>query len=426
MSSAAPATWPLVSGAGVPVRPPEWPRDLLDVAGLASGGWRPRPFRQFIVKIHSRCNLACSYCYVYASDGAGWREQPRVMSRDTARRVADRIAEHAGAHDLPTVDVVLHGGEPLLAGAAFISWFAGTLRAAVRPGTRLRLSAQTNGLLLTPAMLDALAEHDIRVGVSLDGPREVNDRRRPRADGRGSHADAARGLRLLGSPRYRRLFAGVLAVVDLSADPLDVYAELLKYDPPAIDVLLPHGTWSTPPPGRPTDDPATTPYADWLVRLFDRWYDSPRQETDIRLFSTLISLLLGGRGAVESVGLAPATLLVIETDGSLEQVDTLRAAYDGAADTGLDVFRHPFDEALRQPGVAARQLGMAALAPACQACPVGRVCGGGYYPHRYRAGAGYRNPSVYCPDLLALITHIERRVRVDLVDTLSRLRHATG
>lgn len=54
----------------------------------------------------------------------------------------------------------------------------------------------------------------------------------------------------------------------------------------------------------------------------------------------------------------------------------------------------------------ARQAGLAALSRECLACPVRDICGGGYYPHRYRAGDGFRNPSVYCPDLLSLVTAI--------------------
>jgi uncharacterized protein len=43
-----------------------------------------------------------------------------------------------------------------------------------------------------------------------------------------------------------------------------------------------------------------------------------------------------------------------------------------------------------------------------------RVCGGGLYPHRYRSGAGFRHPSVYCADLMKLITHVSDRVRGDV------------
>jgi uncharacterized protein len=42
------------------------------------------------------------------------------------------------------------------------------------------------------------------------------------------------------------------------------------------------------------------------------------------------------------------------------------------------------------------------------------VCGGGLYAHRYRAGVGFRDRSVYCADLLRLIDHIKARLAADL------------
>jgi len=176
----------------------------------------------------------------------------------------------------------------------------------------------------------------------------------------------------------------------------------------------------TRPPGRTRDPRATqdrtaTPYADWLVAVFDRWYSVPRQETELRLFREIIHVLLGGVSHFEGIGLAPASVAVIETDGSLEQTDALKSAYHGAAATGLHLARNSLDDLLRHPSVVARQSGLAALAEECQGCSVRDVCGGGYYPLRYRADTGFRNPSVYCPDLLALIRHIRARVAQDVV-----------
>lgn len=105
-------------------------------------------------------------------------------------------------------------------------------------------------------------------------------------------------------------------------------------------------------------------------------------------------------------GSPPAGLVVIETDGSYEHADSLKVAFDGAPTTGLDVFRHPLDTVAAHPGVAARQQGLAGLCRTCQQCPVVTSCGGGLYAHRYQARTGFANPSVYCPDLLKLITHI--------------------
>ena len=381
------------------------------------------PFRQYLLKIHSRCNLACDYCYMYEAADQSWRSRPRRMELATVRRTAARIAAHARRHGLAEIGVILHGGEPLLVGAAHLDAVLGELTAALAGQAAVRFSLQTNGLrlLAEPALLDVLHRHRVAVGVSLDGAPADHDRHRLLPDGRGSHAATAEALRLLGSPEHRELFAGLLCVVDLAADPVRTYEALLDFAPPRIDLLLPHGTWSAQPPGvsrtLPTAPPGPhsgpAPYADWLCAVFDRWYDAPRRDTGIRLFEELSVLLLGGRAASEAVGLAPVDLVVIETDGAIEQADSLKAAYDGAPATALDVFRHDFETAAGHPGFRARQRGLSGLGPVCAACPLARVCGGGLYAHRYADG-GFAHPSVYCADLAALIRHIGGRLRSDL------------
>ncbi|MFD0773598.1 FxsB family cyclophane-forming radical SAM/SPASM peptide maturase [Streptomonospora algeriensis] len=390
----------------------EWP-ETLDAGALASMGWEPAPFVEFVLKVHSRCNLACSYCYMYEMADQSWRSAPRVISRATADLAACRIGEHARRHGLKEVTVVLHGGEPLLAGTDTLDHIARRLRAELGD-TRLNLRMQTNGVLLEEGMLRLAREHGIAIGVSIDGGREDHDRRRRFAGGRGSHDDVARALRRLAAPDTRDLFSGLLCTIDLDSDPLRVYEALLAFAPPAIDFLLPHGNWTSPPPGRVPGNPGSTPYADWLTSVFDRWYAAAPPPTRIRMFQEVMHLLLGGAGHSETVGLSPVRLVVITTDGSLEQVDTLKSAFAGATETGLNVRDSDLDAALRHPAVAARQLGARSLAAECRACPLHRVCGGGYYPHRYREGSGFANPSVYCPDLAALIRRIRARLSADL------------
>jgi uncharacterized protein len=253
--------------------------------------------------------------------------------------------------------------------------------------------------------------------VSLDGAADAQDRHRRFAGGRGSHAAVTAGLRQLAGERYRHLFSGLLCVIDLENDPLDTYAALLQFEPPSVDFLLPHGSWASPPPGRITGSP-DTPYADWLIAIFDRWYREPR--TAVRLFTEVMRLLLGGTSEVEAVGLAPVSLLVIETDGAIEQVDTLKSAFHGAPQTGLHVARDSFDAALLLPEVAARQAGHRALSVKCQECAIRRVCGGGLYAHRYSPGTGFANPSVYCPDLMRLIKHIRQTMESDIAQRIAR------
>jgi uncharacterized protein len=389
-----------------------WPSVALDVDAELRSGWRPLPFRQFILKVHSRCNLACDYCYVYRSADQRWRSQPARMSRAVVTRTAERIAQHVRVHGLSHVEVVLHGGEPLLAGPQFLAFVCTALRAAVPDGVRVDLSVQTNATLLDEAVLNVFCQHDVRVGVSLDGGPLSHDVNRHRAGGRGSHSAVVRGLWLLRSPRYHRLFAGILCVVDLRGDPVAVYEHLIAHQPPVVDFLLPHANWSSPPyqaPGHPV-----APYGDWLVAAFDRWYSASQREASVRLFDDIIRGVLGQPSRVETVGLTPARSIVVEANGSIEQIDTLKSAYDGATYTGLHVNRDAFDAAVLQPHTVARQLGVAALSEQCQRCHIRDVCGGGYYPHRYHRATGFRNPSVYCRDLTVLIRHIHSRVRADL------------
>jgi uncharacterized protein len=373
----------------------------------------PVPFRQVLLKVHSRCNLACSYCYVYNHVDQSWRVRPRAMSTETVDMAAARIGEHARTHRLPTMRVILHGGEPLLAGAALIDHAATAIRDAAAPHTEVDLRLTTNGILLNEEFLALFRRHRIRVGVSIDGGETAHDRERRFANGQGSYRQVSRGLLMLAEERHRDSYAGVLCTVDRRTDPVDVYESLLRFRPPEIDLLLPHGNWSSPPPSIVGGQDGT-PYAEWLIAIFDRWFAAPRRETRIRFFESIVRLLLGARSRTEAIGLSAIDLITVETDGMIEQSDTLKTTAEGMAATGLDVWRHPFDAALTHPGLLARQGGLTALAEQCRRCPIVEVCGGGLYAHRYRADNGFANPSVYCRDLYRLIGHIRQRLQAGL------------
>ncbi|OWA17128.1 FxsB family radical SAM/SPASM domain protein [Streptomyces sp. CS159] len=373
----------------------------------------PTPLRQFVLKVHGRCNLDCTYCYLYRGQDDGWRDRPARAGARVVEHTAARIAEHVAAHGLDRIRVELHGGEPLLAGPAPVREYVRAVRRAVPDGCRITATVQTNGTRLTDRGLEQLTEDGIRVGLSLDGGRAAHNARRVDHAGRPAWPAALAAARRLAA--HPEAYAGILCTVDLAAEPLDVYHSLLELAPPRLDLLLPHANWGNPPPGLDGGPPGrhrpgATPYGDWLVTVFDAWWDAGRLRTRVRLFQEIVALLLGAPSLAEAVGLSPVAAVVVETDGAIEQVDSLRSAYRGAAETGLDVFRHSFDTVLRHPGIAARQSGERALGEECRACPVGRVCGGGNYVHRYAPGSGFGHASVYCADLERLIRHVAHRL----------------
>ncbi|MDT3727746.1 radical SAM/SPASM protein FxsB, inactivated metallohydrolase extension form [Streptomyces sp. DSM 41972] len=365
------------------------------------------PLRQLVLKIHSRCDLACDHCYVYEHADRSWEARPKVMAEATAAQTARRLAAYARSHQLESVSVILHGGEPLLAGPTRIRDICTELRTTVGAVTELDLAIHTNGVQLSRRHLDVFKEFDVRVGISLDGDRIANDRHRLDRRGRSSYDRVLSAVRLLRTPEYRHLFGGLLCTVDVENDPLAVHEALTALDPPRIDYLLPHSTWDIPPPRGSSGSP--TPYADWLLAIFDRWLEQGRK-VPVRTFDSVLSTLRGGSSLTEAMGLAPSDLAVVETDGAFEQADSLKVAFDGAPATGYNVFRHSFDEFVRHPGVQARRLGIQGVSETCRRCPVVQSCGGGLYAHRYSSDRLFDNPSVFCADLRALVDGIAERI----------------
>ena len=138
--------------------------------GLRAEGWRPVPFREFIVKIHSRCDLSCDYCYMYEMADQSWRDQPRRMSAETAEWTARRIGEHARephALNRGRADPARRRAAPRRTRAYRPPGERPTR--CSRPGVRVDVGIQTNAVGLDDAYLRLFSELGIRVGVSLGG-----------------------------------------------------------------------------------------------------------------------------------------------------------------------------------------------------------------------------------------------------------------
>lgn len=362
-----------------------------------------------VIKVATRCNLNCSYCYEYNMEDESWRQKPRVLSLETAASIGRRIRQHCAAWNRRRFAVSFHGGEPLLAGAEHIAAVVEAIRREAAPDVTVDFGMQTNGMLLTPKIVETLSHLRFSVGVSIDGSKATNDRHRTTRNGKSSFSRTVAGIDNLKAGGRPGLFAGLLAVIDLDARPIETFDFLASLEPPSIDFLLPHGNWHRPPPGKQQLD-RNAPYAEWLIAIFDAWFRGRHSNIEVRTFEEIIEHLSGGRGALETLGTEPVALLTISSDGDIEGVDTMKSAYPGAQTLGLNVRSHSFDDALDHRMVAVRQMGMDALAPECVACGLVKTCGGGYFPHRYSPETGFANRSVYCSDLYKLIDHIRRAI----------------
>src|SRR5436189_2893617 len=79
-----------------------------------SATFQDQPITQLLVKVASRCNIDCSYCYWFRD--AAVYDKPKLMSAEVLQQLLHRIEEHVARHPLIDFPVILHGGEPLLWG----------------------------------------------------------------------------------------------------------------------------------------------------------------------------------------------------------------------------------------------------------------------------------------------------------------------
>ena len=100
------------------------------------------------------------------------------------------------------------------------------------------IGIQTNGLLISNEILDICAERGVTLSVSLDGPRHVHDSNRRDFAGRGTFDGVVQGVRRLQAhPHAASLFSGLLAVVDPTSRPAEVYGFFKDLGAPGIDFI---------------------------------------------------------------------------------------------------------------------------------------------------------------------------------------------
>ena len=357
-----------------------------------------------LLKVASRCNLDCSYCYVYHMGDDGWRYQPKLMPDAVQAAIVRQLAD-LYASQQHRLHVVLHGGEPLLIGPARMRKLCNALRSALP--TPCEVHVQTNGLLLTEAFIDVFVEYDVGISISIDGPSELHDKYRVDHRGRGSHDRVRSAItRLTAREDALPLFSGVLAVVDPNSSARSVYASLKATGAPSIDFLVRDGNHSHLPDGKASA--LSTEYGRWLIEALDTYLSDPTPPR-VRLFDDMLRLIIGGHSCKEGVGTTDYGILVVDTDGTINKNDTLKIAHNGADrfnQASWSILSNNLLDVIRSRGFADYYLQQRPTAPQCRACPELHVCGGGMVAHRWSDDRAFDNPSIFCADQLMVISRM--------------------
>lgn len=362
-----------------------------------------------VLKVASRCNIDCTYCYMYHKGDTSYAHQPKAMSREVLLGLIPKVRLHCFLTGQTQFVFCFHGGEPLLAGKDLLAEFMREVEKAFVPDIVPKFFIQTNGTLIDDEWCELFAKHKVKVGISLDGPKEINDKNRLTFSGKSTFDDVVAGIRKIQrSPACANAAVdpAILTVIDIESNPAGIYNLIKDLGVKSFTPIIPGANHQSLPPGL-----AERKLSEWLIELFNLWfYDTSPQKPKIAFFKNIMRLFLGIKVSNEYIGNENLGLVVLETNGELEPSDELKICGESFTKTGKNILHHDFDDLRENDLMMAYYRSKNKLCAQCDGCAIKDICGGGFMPHRFSDINGFDNPSVYCNDLARLIVHIQNTI----------------
>lgn len=327
----------------------------------------------------SLCNLRCRYCFYHDLADRRSVASYGIMEKDTLRQVLIRAYE-ALPEGRNNLNLIFQGGEPMLAGLDFFESLERMLRELGRPGVRVNRSVQTNGTLIDDDWACFYARHRYLLGVSLDGPADIQNELRPDAEGRGSFNRVMAGIACL---KRHGVEYNILSVVTSQAarHGRKVYGFLRKN---GWDYLQFIPCMDPVDGSRQQHGLTAEQYGRFLTEVFDLYEAEllAGKRVSVRWFDNLLDLAAGY--PPESCGMTGvcACHFVLEADGSVYPCDFY---VDDAHRLG-NVWDAGFREMFESDAARAFVEQSRALPERCGACRWRALCRGGC--RRYREADG--------------------------------------
>jgi len=129
-----------------------------------------------VLEVTECCNLSCTYCIYRCPDYPTYkRGGKKVMNFETGKRSIDFFFKNHSPEN-ETILVGFYGGEPFL-NFKLIKQLVNYTKKL--PFTKpVTFSVTSNGILLTPRILEYLVEGKFLLTLSFDGPEEIHDKMR--------------------------------------------------------------------------------------------------------------------------------------------------------------------------------------------------------------------------------------------------------
>ena len=125
------------------------------------------------LNVSTYCNLACKYCFIENSPLSSQKYEK--MSFETAKIAIDKFLAELDKNEIVESQIIFYGGEPLT------NW--NVIKDIINyiqdeKKSDITLTIITNGTLLNKEIISYLMSHHIGIGISIDGPKFINDKNR--------------------------------------------------------------------------------------------------------------------------------------------------------------------------------------------------------------------------------------------------------
>jgi uncharacterized protein len=186
------------------------------------------PLQTLVLNVTNQCNLSCHYCYEFGEDKVATPDgKKKFMDWETAKASVDYFFNESKGRK--SIHITFFGGETLMNFPLLKQAVTYAQTEANRRNVALDFSLTTNATLLTPAIIDFLAENAIGVTVSIDGAKESHDAFRIFKNGRGTYDVIEPKIRELLTKHKTRPIAARVTMTSHSMDVLGTYKHL-KHD----------------------------------------------------------------------------------------------------------------------------------------------------------------------------------------------------
>jgi len=157
------------------------------------------------------CNLRCGYCYFLANMDKGYEFS--FMKEETAIAAIDMFGRCIAKSDSKDQQIVIYGGEPLLNRQTLLTVLRYIDKAKEKQilPAHVSVTINTNGILLDDEIIEQAKESKAVIAISIDGPKEIHDKKRIYQSGKWSFDDVIKGYNLAKSAGAR---LGICITVD--------------------------------------------------------------------------------------------------------------------------------------------------------------------------------------------------------------------